>query len=239
MNLLAQARQAVIDEQAAWDTDPLRYQPALRSFLAAHDLAWLPPWAQSVAVVAEPGLGRPPGYPWQHGLRVAAHALRLMDALAETEEPVPDRIPVVIAAIGHDLTHRGEGDQHQRSAAELVERELRERLPAATLATVVRWIADSDRLGSDLELGQQVLWDANALDLQGAMFVVRALTWAGANGLPPEVLLAVFGDLNPFHAAWIDRAHFAVTRDWLREHAAAERAFIDRLAAELNHPTAG
>ncbi|NUP99595.1 MAG: hypothetical protein HUU35_07050, partial [Armatimonadetes bacterium] len=98
---------------------------------------------------------------------------------------------------------------------------------------VARWVAESDRPGADLELEQKILWDANALDLHGAMFVVRGLSYAGVQGIPPEVLAAVFGAVEGTHRQWSEAAHFETTRRWLRARAATESEFLRRLAEEL------
>lgn len=235
MDVVAIAWRVAPREYKAWLAEPLRYTPELVEFVATHGLEPVVRLALHHSRPPDPRLGRPPGYGWQHGLRVARHALRLADS-EELAGRAIDRVALFVAALWHDLTHTGADDAHQTSGAELARTHLAGHLPPETLAKVVPWIAHSDRTDGDPELEQRLLWDANALDLHGLMFVVRGFGHGAANGVPPEVMVAVYNAVQESHHAWIERAWFETTRRWMRARARREVAFMRAFAAEIGHP---
>lgn len=237
MNVMQLAAQSAVAELAAWSEDPLRYLPDLRSFVQEHDLLPVIALAQELSEPPAPGTtwGRGPGYGWQHGLRVAHHALELCDT-AELREQALDRLSLFVAALTHDLVHTDLADDHQRRGGELVAARFGGLLPAETVARAAAWVTASDRPGPDLSLAQQVLWDANALDLHGGIFLVRGFMHAAANELPVEVMLNVFAAVRETHQAWLQHAHFEATRRRLVGRARGELEFCLGLAREMGHP---
>ncbi|MCC7493008.1 MAG: hypothetical protein IT204_11690 [Fimbriimonadaceae bacterium] len=231
MDVLRLAAAQIAADLTAWQADPLHFAADLRPFVSAHHLAPLVRRAVEVAVAPAPGLGRPAGYAWQHGLRVARQALRL--AAAEDLSARIDAPALFVTALWHDLAHTQAGDGHQLAGAALAARELPAWLPPEQVNRIARWIAASDEPQQAWLPEQQLLWDANALDLHGALFIARSLSYLAAQGLPPELAPGAYEALAPAHAAWREQAFFETTRRDLAQRAAAEGAYLEALRREL------
>lgn len=232
MNVLPQAREVLMREAQAFEEDRLRYQPGLKPFVEEHGLAPVVAKAwELMAPLGETHFGRPRGYPFFHGTRVASSALWL----AETEElREVDRVALFVAALFHDVSHADRDDDHQATGAQLVGEALSDLLPADRLALVCQLIRHSDDPASSFgRVESRILYDANTLDLQGAVYWWRAAAFAGAQAVAPEQALIALGETMETHREWIDKVHFDATRKALAGKAKAEDAILKALAQEL------
>ena len=232
MNVLPQARKVLMREAQAFEGDRLRYQPRLKPFVEEHglgpaiDKAW-----QLMAPLGETHFGRPRGYPFFHGTRVASTALWLADA-EELREI--NRVALFTAALFHDVSHADRDDDHQTAGAQLVSEALSGLLPADRLELVCQLIRHSDDPASTFDrVETKILYDANTLDLQGAVYWWRAAAFAGAQAAVPEQVLIALAETMEVHREWIDKVHFDATRRVLAEKAAAEDAILEALVGEL------
>ena len=234
MNVLPQARKVLMREAQAFEGDRLRYQPGLKPFVEEHglepviDKAW-----QLMAPLGETHFGRPRGYPFFHGTRVASKALWLADC-EELRDTEVDRVALFSAALFHDVSHADRDNDHQAAGAQLAAEALSGLLPSDRLELACQLIRHSDDPASTFErIESKILYDANTLDLQGAVYWWRAAAFAGAQAAAPEQVLIALAETLETHREWIDKVHFDATRKALAEKAAAEDAILDALAQEL------
>ena len=232
MNVLPQAREVLMREAQAFEGDRLRYQPGLKPFVEEHGLAPVVEKAwQLMAPLGETHFGRPRGYPFFHGTRVASSSLWLADA-EELREV--DDVALFTAALFHDVSHAERDDDHQATGAQLVGEALSGLLPADQLELVCQLIRHSDDPSTTFErIESKILYDVNTLDLQGAVYWWRVAAFAGAQAVAPEQALIALAETMETHREWIDKVHFDATRKALAEKAAAEDAILKALAREL------
>ena len=234
MNVLPQARDLIAKETAAFERDRLRYQPELRPFVDQHGLAELVETAwRLMCQHGEVELGRPAGYPFFHGMRVARAALWLADS-PELEHEDLDRVALFAAALFHDVSHVERDDNHRVTGARIVRDELAGFLPQAQLDLAAELVLHSDNANATLDRTEsRILYDANTLDLHGAIYWWRAAAFSGAQALPMGPALVALAATMATHREWAEKVHFQSTRDALRSKSSEEELHLAALAAEL------
>ena len=234
MNVLPQARKVLASEMEAFERDRLRYQPSLKPFVEQHGLAPLVEAAwRLMCRHGEAELGRPTGYPFFHGTRVASAALWLADS-RELERADVDRVALFAAALFHDVSHVARQDNHPVAGARVVHEELAHLLPPAQHELVEQLVLHSDDPSGTLDrVESKILYDANALDLHGAVYWWRAAAFSGAQALPVEQALVALAATLATHREWAAKVHFQTTRDALRRKASEEELHLAALAGEL------
>ncbi|MCR4620895.1 MAG: HD domain-containing protein [Clostridiales bacterium] len=123
-----------------------------------------------------------------HVRRVLGRCMRLADSF-----PGTDKRALEFAAVLHDI---GRGDEirdpalpHAKAGAERAERFLLEEGETPRFAARVRSIIAAHSRRSDAEQGgieEKLLFDADKLDMCGALGVYRGIAYCAVNGLPLE-----------------------------------------------------
>lgn len=233
MNVLAEAQRVLAAEMQAFEADRLRYAPGLKPFIAEHGLEALVAKAwELMRDKGETHFGRPLGYPFHHGLRVAQNARWLSDQ-DELRGAEIDRVALFAAAVFHDVSHVDRDDNHQAEGAQVVSRELSGLLTPERVELVVQLVLHSDSHEPALDrVEAQILYDANTLDLHGAMYMWRAVAFAGAAALPMEQGIVALRETMATHQAWAEKVHFGATREALRAKSEEEERVLDALERE-------